>query len=95
MTTKQPEHNRPPTMQTDTHPDVEKVFIDGLRQMSAAERVSRVLRLTQAVREMARAGIAKARPDLSPREQQLLFVEVHYGREWAERLRDYLAKRDE
>ena len=81
-------------MLTDTHPEMDAVLIARLRQATVAERLTRVLTLTQTVRHMAREGIARARPDWSPRERDLLFVEVHYGREWAERLREFFAQRE-
>jgi hypothetical protein len=43
---------------------------------------------------MARQAIAQAHPELSLRERELLFVEVQYGRDWAARLREYLADRE-
>jgi hypothetical protein len=49
--------------------------------------------LSACVVRLARAGIRRANPDLTERELQLLFVEVHYGRELAERLREFLDQR--
>jgi hypothetical protein len=79
-------------MLTDTHPEAEAVWIDLLRQLTVEERLRRMVTLTQAVRSMARQAIAQAHPELSLREQELLFVEVQYGRDWAVRLREYLAE---
>lgn len=80
-------------MQTDTPPEIESLLVERLRRASVEERLGRALTLSQAVRHMAREGIARARPELSPRERDLLFVEVHYGREWADRLREFFAAR--
>ena len=49
--------------------------------------------LTNHAIEGARAGIARAHPDMSALEQQVIFVEVHYGAELAGRLREFLGRR--
>jgi hypothetical protein len=81
-------------MLTDTHPEAEAALIELLRRATVEERLTRMLKLTQTVRDMARQSIARTRPELSPRERELLFVEVHYGPEWAARLREYFAARE-
>jgi hypothetical protein len=81
-------------MLSDTHPDAEAMWIGLLRTATIEQRLTRMVQLTQMVRDMARQAIAQARPELSPREQDLLFVEVTYGLEWAGCLRDYQALRE-
>ena len=76
-------------MLTDTHPEAEAVLNRLLRQATIDECLDRACSLTQFVRELSRQGIAEAHPTLSPRERELLFVDVTYGREWADRLREY------
>ena len=50
--------------------------------------------LTDQVIRAARAGLSRANPQLSPLEQQLLFVEVTYGRTTAVHLRAFLLERE-
>ena len=80
-------------MHSDTHPDAEKVQIDLLRKASTSERFALTCSLTATAISLSRRAIARADPDLSPREIDLKFVELHYGRELAGRLRRYLETR--
>lgn len=77
-------------MLTDTHPEAESVLNRLLREATAGECLARACALTQLVRDLSRQGIEQAHRDKSPRERTLLFAEVTYGREWAERLRERL-----
>jgi hypothetical protein len=81
-------------MLSDTHPDAEAVWIGLLRTATIEQRLAWTVQLTQMVRDMARQAIAETRPELSPRERELVFVEVTYGSEWAARLRAYQAFRE-
>lgn len=76
-------------MLTDTHPEAEAVLNGLLRRATIDECLYRACSLTQLVRELSRQGIAEAHPELSPRDRELLFVDVTYGPEWANRLREY------
>ena len=55
------------------------------------ERISLSLSLSDSVIKLARRAIARANPHADERERALIFVDVHYGRGLAERLREYLA----
>ncbi|MGA2034202.1 MAG: hypothetical protein ABSG68_18310 [Thermoguttaceae bacterium] len=61
--------------------------------MSVAERIARTREWTRMVVHLSRQGIAKANPGLDQPELDLLWVEYHYGRDLAARLREYLEKR--
>jgi hypothetical protein len=77
----------------DTHPDVERVRIDLLRRAGLRGRATLASNLTNRALGRARRGIALANPHMSELERKLLFVEVHYGRDLATRLRDWLRAR--
>lgn len=77
-------------MLTDTHPDAEAVLNRLLRETTASDGMTRACALSQLVRDLSRQGIEQAHRSKSLRERSLLFVEVTYGREWAERLREHL-----
>ncbi len=49
--------------------------------------------LTQWTRDLSRRAIARAFPSLSPEQQKLKFIELHYGKEVAEQVRQYLSER--
>lgn len=82
-------------MLSDTHPEAEAVQLELLRRASVAEKFNQVRELTRIAVYHARRAIARANPDCTQRELDLIFVETHYGRDLAGRLREYLDARDE
>jgi hypothetical protein len=48
--------------------------------------------LTSMLVSLSRRGIARANPGISPREVELRWVEINYGKPLAEELRIYLNK---
>lgn len=77
----------------DTDPQAEKVLVELIRKSSVAERISRVCSLSQTVMYLSRRAIQRANPDMSEREVDLLFVELHYGKDLADRLRSYMERK--
>jgi hypothetical protein len=67
--------------------------IELLRAAGPAHRAQLALSLSAQVIAMARRAISDAHPDLSPREVDLRFVEIHYGPELAAKLRRFLERR--
>ena len=80
-------------MLTDTHPDAERVQIELIRKASVAERIRRMRSLTTVATKLSRRAIAEANPDVSRQEVDLMWVELHYGKELAEGLRKYRNER--
>ncbi len=60
-----------PALWTDTHPDAERVLVEGYRAMSAAEKLRRVVALTQGVQELALARLRDQYPEDSDRQRHL------------------------
>jgi hypothetical protein len=83
------------TQSPDTSPAIEQIQIELLRKTSPARRLELALSLSQSALELAREGIRKANPNASEEEVGLIFVEVTYGKELADRVRNYLARRRE
>ncbi len=77
----------------DTHPDIERVHIEMLRQAGATRRSQIRSDLTCAAMRRAKAGIARAHPEMKQQELDLLFVRVHYGRDLADRVQLFLDAR--
>ena len=77
----------------DTAPQAERVQIELIRQSSVARRISIVRSLSQTVMYLSRRAIQRANPSLSEREVDLAFVELHYGKDLAERLRSYMERK--
>jgi hypothetical protein len=74
-------------MLSDTHPEVEKLQIELMRQLSPAEKFARVQAMTSWVLSLSRRAIAAANPDLTPEELRLKIIEHHYGKDMAEHVR--------
>jgi hypothetical protein len=77
----------------DTHPDAARVQLELLRRAGVRGRLALAIGLSQAARDAARRAIAKRHPELSREERDIVFVELHYGRELGDRLRAYLQDR--
>ena len=74
----------------DTTPEAEKVQIELIRKSSIAKRISVVRSLSRMTMFLSRRAIRRANPSLSEREVDLVFVELHYGKELAQQLRLYM-----
>lgn len=81
------------TQSSDTSPEAERVQIDLLRKAGEAERIKLALSLIQCAIDQSRQEIRSQHPHASEEELGLLFVEFNYGKELADRVRAYLARR--
>jgi hypothetical protein len=77
-------------MFTDTHPEAEKVQIELLQKKTPAERFALMRSLTAFVTGLSRQSLIRTNPDLSEAELRIKIIELQYGKELAERVRDYL-----
>ena len=75
---------------SDTDPQAEQVQIELIRRLSVAQRISLVRSLSRTTMFLSRRAIRRANPSMSEREVGLAFVELHYGKELAGRLRSYI-----
>ncbi len=80
-------------MLSDTHPDAERVQIELLRRKTPAERLAMARRLSDLVVRMSRQAIARQHPDWTPQQVNLAWMEISYGRELADQVRNYLDAR--
>ena len=80
-------------MLSDTSPEAEKVQIELFRKATNAQRLAPAPSMTDVAIRLARRAIARASPGLSRRELDLKFVEIDYGKDLAERVREYLKGR--
>ena len=83
------------TQSSDTHPEVERLQIELLRKAGTARRLQLGLELSGEALEIAQRGIRRAYPEASELEAKLIFVEVTYGKDLADRVRADLAKRQQ
>lgn len=81
------------TQSRDTHPEAERIQVELLSKATLQRRLELGLSLSQEAMAIARQAIAQANPRASEEEQELLFVEITYGKDLADRVRAYLAGR--
>ena len=75
----------PEPLAADTSPEVERRQIERFRQMNPAEKAAIVSGLTQAVYDLASAGVRHRYPHASPREHFLRLAIVTLGQTLAEK----------
>ncbi len=74
----------------DTPPAVEAVQIKLLRDAGQARRSKLMLSLTQSAFSLSRNNLRQKHPELSEFELNIKFVELLYGSQLADSLREYL-----
>ncbi len=77
----------------DTSAEAERVQIELLRRAGFVQRVGIAVSLRQMVRGLSRRAVRRCMPHATEREVDLRFAELHYGKEVAEPLRQYLESR--
>jgi hypothetical protein len=78
------------TQSPDTSEEFEKMYFALLRQKTAAERFQMTSDLTESAFRLWCGGVKKRNPQWSDQEIAIHWVEVHYGKEWAEKVRKEL-----
>ena len=81
------------TQSIDTHPEAEKVQIELLRKMSFSDKFYLVMKLSETAMKLSKRAIARANKDLNEEQVNLLFIEYHYGKDLADRVKKFLEKR--
>jgi len=81
------------TQSPDTSPEVERVQIELLRKATPARRFHLARSLSQTMIQVSRANIRRLHPEADQEEIKILFVELYYGKELADRVRAYLERR--
>lgn len=74
----------------DTPPSVEAVQIQLLRDAGQARRIQLTLSLSQSARSLSRHNLRQKYPDLSDFELNIKFVELLYGKQLAQSVREYI-----
>lgn len=80
------------TRATDTDPDVLRRQIELLRRASPGRRIALAFSISQSVIDLARGGLRESLKDASSDDVGFRFVEIHYGRELARQVRDYVTR---
>ena len=80
------------TQSIDTHPETERVLISLIRKVSFSKKLSQILSLSQTTIQLSKRAIARANKNLDIDQIKLLFIDYHYGKDLAERVKKYIAK---
>ncbi|HXT58346.1 MAG TPA: hypothetical protein VN699_06920 [Pirellulales bacterium] len=73
----------------DTSREAEQIQRELLREKSPAERLMLAARLSDEVSQASKRAIARVHPEFTPRQVEHMFIELHYGRELADAVRQY------
>jgi hypothetical protein len=85
-------HMQPYT--TDTSDDALAVQLEGFRRMSPTERVNKMCKLSASLRRMAMDAIQRRHPEYDQHEIRMKFIELTYGKELANSVRNQLRERE-
>ena len=81
------------TQSMDTSPEAERVQIELIRQASPAQLFGLVRSLSRSMIQASRENIQQLHPDANEEELALIWIELYYGKDLAERVRAYLKRR--
>ena len=81
------------TQSIDTHIKAEKVLIALLREKSTANKFSLVRSLSQSTIQLSKRAIARANRGLDENQVNLIFIDLHYGKEIAQRFEKYTSEK--
>ena len=74
------------TLSPDTHPEIERLQIERLRQMPAWRKMALVGEMNRTVRTLALAGLRQRHPDDSPAQRRRRLADLLLGPELAVRV---------
>ncbi len=74
------------TQSMDTSPEAERVQIELIRKASPAKLFGLVRSLSRTMIQASRDNIRRLHPDANEEELALIFLELYYGRELADRV---------
>jgi hypothetical protein len=77
----------------DTRPEAEKVLISLLRNANTAQKFAQVRSLSQTAIQLSRRAIARANRGFSGEQIDLRFITLHYGKELANNVKEFLDRK--
>ena len=79
-------------MLEETHPSTEAIQADVFRRKTPQERFQLLTEMSDMVVSLSRRALRRANPDATDNELLVTFIDLHYGRDLAERVRKRLAR---
>jgi hypothetical protein len=83
------------TQSLDTSIETEKQLIALIRKKSASEKLHQICSLSQTAILLSKRAIARANPNLNKHDIGLEFIRIHYGKELADRVAEYIQRRQD
>jgi len=80
------------TQSIDTYPETERVLISLIRKESLSKKLSQTLSLSHTTIQLSKRAIARANKNLDIDQIKLLFINYHYGKDLAEKVKKYIDK---
>jgi len=77
---------------SDTNPAAEKVQLELLRAAGPARRLELTFSMSSSAIQAARRAIAAQNPHLDELDVKLLWAELHYGKDLADKVRERLGR---
>jgi hypothetical protein len=81
------------TQSPDTSIEAEKQLISLIRKKTASEKFRQICSLSQTAVLLAKRAIARANPNFTEQDIGLEFIRIHYGKQLAERVAEYMKRR--
>lgn len=75
----------------DTSPEADAVITQLTLQQEPSKRLARAVAASNRVARQCKAAILRTNPEISSQEVNLRFIELNYGRELADNVRNFLA----
>jgi hypothetical protein len=82
------------TQSIDTKPETERILISLIKKKSFSKKFFQILSFSQTIIQLSKRAIAKANKDLDVDQVKLLFIEYHYGKDLADRVKSYIANKN-
>ncbi len=83
------------TKSTDTHINAESVLISLLREQNTAKKFSIIRSLSQSTIQLSKRAIARANKGINEEQVNLIFIDLHYGKDLAQKYQKYLDQKNE
>ena len=77
------------TQSIDTNPETEKFLIELFKNATITKRLMQAASLTSLTIKLSKRAIARANPDKTKNELDIIFVKLNYGEVLAEKLNKY------
>lgn len=82
------------TLSPDTHPEIERLQIERLRQMPPWRKMTLMAEMNQTVRTLALAGLRQRHPDDTPAQRRRRLADLLLGPDLATRVYGHLPEED-